>query len=68
MRDDDMPMFPREVQEACLNHREGGVGAIYNADVESPYWALAQRKRAGAFWNNCLDRLKAEALAVAEAA
>lgn len=69
MRDeDDMPMFPREVQEAMLNHREGGVGAIYNADIASPYWALAQRKRAGAFWNAFLDRVKAEALALPLAA
>jgi hypothetical protein len=56
------------IQEACLNHREGGVGAIYNADVGSPYWMLAQRKRAGEAWNAFLDRVKAGALAMPRAA
>jgi hypothetical protein len=68
MREDDMPLYPREVTEAMLNHREGGIGAIYNADIESPYWALAQRKRAGEAWNSFLDRVKMEALALLLAA
>lgn len=62
MREDEEPMFSRETQEACLNHREKGVGAIYNADLDDPRWALPQRKRAGALFNAYLDGLKAKAL------
>lgn len=60
--EDDMPIFPREVQESCLNHREQGVGAIYNADLDDPRWFFSQRKRAGDAWNAYLDGLKAKAL------
>lgn len=66
--DDDMPRYPLEVQEACLEHREKGVGAIYNANLSDPRWAYAQRKRAGEAWNAYLDTVKSKALAPNEIA
>jgi integrase len=64
-RADHEPEFSKETQEACLNHREKGTGAIYNAALDDPYWFYAQRKRAGEAWNGYLDAIKAEALAPA---
>ena len=63
VRDDDEPMFSPMTQEACLNHREKGVGALYNGALDDPRWFYPQRKRAGAFYNDWLDGLKAKAMA-----
>lgn len=59
------PIFGRDVRNALLNHRaKGDVGnRLYDADIDDPDWMYEERKGAGEFWNDWLDRLKAKALA-----
>jgi integrase len=60
------PIFPLETRDGLLNHRPSGVGAKrYHGRIHDPRWLYAQRKAAGAYWDNWLSRLKAEALALA---
>lgn len=58
-----MPIYPKEVREAMLNHRSRSVEAThYNDDASDPFWEYAPRKFAGAAWNAHLDAVKVEAL------